>query len=198
MATQDVLWSARMWVTFPILFYSLYLTRLYTNGFWIEMVGLTQASLSILALSFSILAWISIFPAFESHLEQARTRWYHALIALIIAANTVVLAIVYLGRDSKQFECTNSMDLFLKLNANTFFVSAFNRHYPTLADRMMFVNARTLDVHDAGICVVVISFLLHFVLVGNIEALLESRDDQRMKAKTKGQPLDLEEASSEG
>jgi hypothetical protein len=135
------------------------------NSFWIEIIGSTQAWISFLALILSVLSYISVFPVFESKSQQTRTRCHHLFSALSITAKSLILAVVYLGRAVKRPECAYLVDLFLSLNSETFFVSAFRREYPGISDRSAFVDSRTRAVHDAGICVVVFSFLLDFVFV---------------------------------
>jgi hypothetical protein len=191
MDARAFLWSTRMWTPLPILFYSLYLVRLYLNGFWTEIVGPGQAWISIVALALAVLSWISLFPTFESKSKQTRTRCYHLFAALSITTNGAVLALAYLGRAVKRPECAYFMDLFLRANAETFFVSAFHRQYPTASDRSAFVEARTLRVHDAGLCMALLSGALFWVLRRNLDGLVELQATPGQAREKEGDKIDI-------
>jgi hypothetical protein len=145
---------------------------LYSNSFWTEMVGSGHIGLSGVVLTLSILTWICSFPAFESTTPSTLSRYYHLFLAFSFLSHFLLLAIVYLSRDIKRLECLHWMESFLASNRNTFFVDTFYRYYPSTTDRSWFVDARTLFVHDSGICIVVLSFLLDLGIVVDVGGLV--------------------------
>jgi hypothetical protein len=94
------------------------------------------------------------------------------------------------------------MESFLASNGNTFFVDTFYRYYPTTTDRSWFVDARTLFVHDSGICIVVLSSLLHVGVVADVggivqQALMRPRGELPKGGSDIGALANVEESEKE-
>ena len=185
MSLKTIVNGARFCVTIPMLVFAFYLVILYSNGFWLAMVGSEFLAVASCMLITSLLAWFASFPAFKAPTEKGKERGYLLYTGFLWLSFMFTCAIIYITRDSKKQQCTFWVNQFITANRNTFFIDTFNRTYASGGEQDYFVHQRTLEAHDFTICVFVISFVLYFVFILNYEEVLRRMPEQLLDPEFK-------------
>ncbi|OHT15651.1 hypothetical protein TRFO_42418 [Tritrichomonas foetus] len=173
MSFEGVFRTTRKFVLSPILMYSIYLTVIYSNDFWVKMVGTTHLSISIILMISSIAAIFFAMRAYDKDKPRPNSKQIYFVFALISFIDS--LCLIYLTRDIKKMECIYWISYFISANQNTFFVTCFNELYYSSSSINYFVHQRIISVHDASICLVVITFILFILFTFLFKKILKLR-----------------------
>ena len=189
MALKTIVSAGRFCVALPSLVFSFYLVIIYSNGFWMAMVGSEYLVVASGLLISSVLAFFTSFPAFRSTTEKGKERGYLFYTAFLWLSYIFTGALIYMTRDSKKQQCSFWVNLFIASNNNTFFIDMFSRTYVSGGAEDYFIHQRTLEVHDFTVCVLIMSLVLYFVFIINYEEVLKRVPEQLLDPEFHLTPL---------
>ena len=179
MNLEIILKTIRKFVLSPLLFYSIYLVIIYSNDFWIKMIGTSYLAISIILL---ITSSIAIYFSILFFGESNRKKSYKTLYFLFtIISFLVSISLIYLTRDIKAMESVYWIGLFLSANINTFFVSCFNQLYDSNSLINKFVHTRIISVHDSLICITIITFIIYIYFTFSFKKVQKIKQLKRPK-----------------
>lgn len=175
----------RTCVPVPFVIHSIYMIILYSNGFWVKIMGTRHIWVSGFELLAAVLAWFSSIKAFELTNDGEKSTMGQLFTATWFLNLILAGSISYMTRDLKKKEYSYWMNIWLSENGNSFFYDSFIRAYKTTSDQEYFIQKRTLEVHDVSICVVILSILLYMMFIVNYEkiagVMLEIRSELTVK-----------------
>ena len=158
MKLRDALWHIRALIGLPMLIYSIYLICIYQTYYWSEIAGFVYITFSSF-ICISCLLTIILSYIYYANPENNYPYYYFSTTFGIVFS----LVLTYFTTDTKRFECSDFLSSYLSNEANVGFLNQFHFEYHTSADQDFFVNTRTIQVHDALICLIVIWPCLFYV-----------------------------------
>lgn len=153
--------TARKFSLLPLLIYSVYLTILYANDFWMKMIGTTHFAFALILListTLSLFFAIRTYDEGKPHLNNKQLYFFLTYFSFFIS-----ISIIYYTRDIKKSECIYWINEFMQTNNETFYINCFNQIYDSQSTVDSFVHSRITDVHDVLICIVVINLSIFIV-----------------------------------
>ena len=161
--------TVRLGVGFPLFAFSVYLTVLYSNGFWIQIAGRQYVAVAGCILGSTALACIFSFRSFSMNSVKTRRGSYELFRLCMWLSFFFTLLIIYMTRNSKKLELLYWMSHFLSTYQNTFYVSTFLRTYTSASEQDYFVHQRTHQVYDAAILLLFITTVLYQIFIRNVK-----------------------------
>ncbi|KAK8893840.1 hypothetical protein M9Y10_022269 [Tritrichomonas musculus] len=186
--------TIRKFALSPILVYSIYLVVIYSNDFWLKMIGSSHLALSICLLISSgaaIYFSIRVFGEKNQRSEKKPLYYLFSIISFLFS-----ISLIYYTRDIKTMECVYWINIFLNTNKNTFFVSCFNQLYDTYSIMNIFVHTRIIHVHDSLICITIITFIVYISFTFAFQKVVKINEkvkkEKLIKNETNASPLQTE------
>lgn len=195
MNLKIILKTIRKFALSPILIYSIYLIIIYSNDFWIKMIGPSHLAISIILLaSSSIAIYFSIlfYGGKDKKVNSEPLYFIFSIVSFVVS-----ISLIYYTRDIKTMESIYWINQFLNANRNTFFVSCFNQLYDSYSQMDRFVHTRIINVHDSLICITIITFIIYIFFTFKFKKVSKIKNLKRpKKIRNKSSPIQTENTNN--
>lgn len=176
--------SARSFVPVPLLVFSCYLVVIYMNGFWTHIIGKTHLIVSGAIFCASVVACVLSYKIYRNDVVGFDTLIYSAYLSVSWLILLLTFGLICITGSTKMGEYGFWIDTFFGMHSETFYCDTFRRVYNSGIHREYFLQSRMLVVHDAAICILVLSLVMHIIFVENYEKVvtfLEADSDVKVQ-----------------